>query len=211
MVNRYLITEPGCLGQGAGVLPSLFSNQLLDNMKPILAALAATSLLAGCATPAPTDARDQFMATLQGMCGQRFEGGLAYAIDPNSEFRGKKISTEVVCTPAGVRMPVLVGEDRSRTWIFTRPAAGLELRHDHRHPDGTPDAVTMYGGMAKEGGTARSQAFLADAATARMVPGAETNVWTVSLSEDGKVLSYRLERHAKPRAEFVMTRVAPRT
>ncbi|NNG24722.1 hypothetical protein [Telluria aromaticivorans] len=180
-------------------------------MKPILAAFAATSLLAGCATPAPTDARDQFMATLQGMCGQRFEGGLAYAIDPNSEFRGKKISTEVVCTPAGVRMPVLVGEDRSRTWIFTRPAAGLELRHDHRHPDGTPDAVTMYGGMAKEGGTARSQAFLADAATARMVPGAETNVWTVSLSEDGKVLSYRLERHAKPRAEFVMTRVASRT
>ena len=176
-------------------------------MKSIPAIFVAMSVLAGCATTAPVDPRDAFMATLQGMCGQRFEGALAYAIDPNSEFRGKKISTEVVCTAAGVRMPVLVGEDRSRTWIFTRPAAGLELRHDHRHLDGSPDAVTMYGGMAKEGGTARSQAFLADAATARMVPGAETNVWTVSLSEDGKVLSYRLERHARPRAEFVMTRV----
>jgi hypothetical protein len=175
----------------------------------MLPALAAACLLAGCAaTPAPADPRDGFLATLQGMCGQRFEGGLSYAIDPNSEFANKTISTQVVCTPDAVRMPVQVGENRSRTWIFTRTATGLELRHDHRHPDGTPDAVTMYGGMAKAGGTARSQAFLADAYTARIVPGAETNVWTVSLSEDGKVLTYRLDRHGKPRAEFVMKRLA---
>lgn len=175
----------------------------------MLSALAAASLLAGCATTSvPADTRDQFMATLQGMCGQRFEGGLSYAIDPNSEFANKKISTEVVCTADAVRMPVQVGENRSRTWIFTRAAAGLELRHDHRHPDGRPDAVTMYGGMAKEGGTGRSQSFLADAYTARLVPGAETNVWTVSLSQDGKVLTYRLDRHGRPRAEFVLQRVA---
>lgn len=177
-------------------------------MKSTLSVLAAACLSAACATTPPLDARDQFMATLQGMCGQRFEGGLAYAIDPNSEFAGKTISTRVECTADAIRMPVQVGADRSRTWIFTRPAAGLELRHDHRHADGTPDAVSMYGGMAKEGGTARSQSFLADAATAKMVPGAETNVWTVSLSEDGQVLSYRLERHARPRAQFVMRRVA---
>ncbi|UVW29291.1 hypothetical protein [Massilia sp. H6] len=170
--------------------------------------IIATLLLAGCATPPPVDSRDAFMSTLQGMCGQRFEGGLAYAIDPDSEFRGKKISTEVVCAPGSVRLPVMVGQDRSRTWVFTRPAAGLELRHDHRHPDGSAHAVTMYGGMAKPGGTARAQAFLADAATAVMVPGAQTNVWTVSFSEDGKELRYRLERDARPRAEFVMRRIS---
>ncbi|MGH8855355.1 MAG: hypothetical protein ACREWI_13885 [Telluria sp.] len=177
-------------------------------MKSLIPILAAACLFAGCAATAPpADPRDQFMATLQGMCGQRFEGGLSYAVDPNSDFAGKKIATQVDCSAAGVRMPVAVGEDRSRTWIFTRPAAGLELRHDHRHPDGTPDKVTMYGGMAQDGGTARSQSFLADAYTASIVPGAETNVWTVSLSEDGKVLTYRLERHARPRAEFVLRRV----
>jgi hypothetical protein len=177
-------------------------------MRSLLTSFAAAGLLAGCAAaPAPTDMRDQFMATLQGMCGQRFEGGLSYAVDPNSEFAGKKISTQVLCSANEVRMPVQVGTDRSRTWIFTRPAAGLELRHDHRHADGTPDAVTMYGGLAKEGGSARSQAFRADAYTARLVPGAETNVWTVSLSQDGSVLTYRLDRHDKPRAEFVLKRV----
>ena len=178
-------------------------------MHAFLPVFAAACLLAGCAAaPASADPRDGFMATLQGMCGQRFEGAQSYAVDPNNDFAGKTISTQVVCTGAGVRMPVLVGEDRSRTWIFTRHAAGLELRHDHRHPDGTPDAVTMYGGMAREGGSARSQSFLADAHTAKLVPGAETNVWTVSLGEDGNVLTYRLERHAKPRAEFTLRRVS---
>jgi hypothetical protein len=170
--------------------------------------LAAVGVFTGCAvTPVPVGTSDQFMATLKGMCGQRFAGALSYALDPKNDFAGKRISTHVVCSSANVRMPVMVGEDRSRTWIFTRQAAGLELRHDHRHPDGTPDAVTMYGGMATEGGTARSQSFLADAYTARIVPGAETNVWTVSISPDGRVLTYRLERHGKPRAEFVLTRL----
>lgn len=177
-------------------------------MKAILPVLAAALALTGCAaTPTATDSRDAFMATLNTMCGQRFEGVQTYAVDPNNDFAGKKISTHVNCSAADVRMPVQVGEDRSRTWIFTRPAAGLELRHDHRHADGSPDAVTMYGGMAQAGGSARSQAFLADAYTAKLVPGADTNLWTVSLSEDGQVLTYRLERHAKPRAEFTLRRV----
>ena len=176
-------------------------------MHPLFPLLAATCLLASCAAVPTPVAGDSFMATLRTMCGQRFEGGQTYAVDPHNEFANKTISTEVICSTADVRMPVKVGEDRSRTWIFTRPAAGLELRHDHRHADGTPDRVTMYGGMAQPGGTARSQAFLADAYTARLVPGADTNLWTVTVSEDGAVLTYRLERHARPRAEFVMKRV----
>lgn len=178
-------------------------------MNAFFPVLAAALVVAGCAaSPTPSDPRDGFMATLYNMCGQRFEGTQTYAVDPNNEFAGKKISTQVNCSAVDVRMPVQVGEDRSRTWIFTRPQAGLELRHDHRHADGTPDKVTMYGGMAREGGSARAQAFLADAYTAELVPGAETNIWFVTLSEDGQVLTYRLERHAKPRAEFTMRKVA---
>jgi hypothetical protein len=177
-------------------------------MHPLFPLLTVTCLLAGCAAAPVPVSGDSFMATLRTMCGQRFEGGQTYAVDPNNEFANKTISTQVICSTADVRMPVKVDEDRSRTWIFTRPAAGLELRHDHRHADGTPDRVTMYGGMAQSGGTARSQAFLADAYTARLVPGADTNLWTVTVSEDGAVLTYRLERHAMPRAEFVMRRVS---
>lgn len=177
-------------------------------MKSLLPVLSAACLTVFCAAAHAADSRDQFMATLRSLCGQRFEGGLTYAIDPKNDFAGKKMSTEVICTPADVRMPVRVGEDRSRTWIFTRSAAGLDLRHDHRHPDGTPDAVTMYGGLANDAGSAWSQSFPADALTAKVSPGTETNVWTVSFSADGTVLTYHLARHAMPRAEFVMKRLA---
>lgn len=177
-------------------------------MNSLVSALSAACLAFVCATAAnASDTRDQFMATLKSMCGQRFEGGLTYAIDPKNPFVDKKMSTEVICTSTDVRLPVSVGDDRSRTWIFTRSPAGLDLRHDHRHPDGTPDAVTMYGGMANDAGAALSQSFLADAHTFKVFPGSETNVWTISFSSDGTVLTYHLDRHAKPRIEFVLKRV----
>ena len=53
----------------------------------------------------------------------------------------------------------MVGEDRSRTWILTLSEKGLLFKHDHRHPDGTPDKITMYGGWAAEGGTAYLNVF----------------------------------------------------
>lgn len=178
-------------------------------MKPAMSAFCAVCVTLACAASATaTDARDQFMATLQSLCGARFEGGLTYAIDPKNPYVGQKMSTEIVCTGTDVRMPVLVGEDRSRTWIFTRTASGLDLRHDHRHPDGTPETVTMYGGLANDAGSARSQSFLADAITFKLFPGSETNVWTTSFSDDDSVLTYHLDRHAKPRIEFVMRRSA---
>jgi hypothetical protein len=55
-------------------------------------------------------------------------------------------------------------EDRSRTWVITRTATGLRLKHDYRHTDGTPDALTMYGGDTVGPGTAQRQSFPADAA-----------------------------------------------
>ena len=177
-------------------------------MKSFVSVFSAACLTVICATTAnASDTRDQFMATLQSMCGQRFEGGLTYAIDPKNPYVGKTMSTEIICTNTDVRMPVLVDEDRSRTWIFTRTPAGLDLRHDHRHSDGTPEAVTMYGGMANDAGSALSQSFLADTHTFKVFPGSETNVWTTSFSADGTVLTYHLERHAKPRIEFVLKRV----
>jgi hypothetical protein len=176
-------------------------------MKTAACLLLAASLATGTAANA-ADSRDQFMSTLRSQCGQHFEGGLTYAIDPKNDFAGKKMSADVICNATDVRIPVLVGEDRSRTWIFTRTASALDLRHDHRHPDGTPDAVTLYGGLANDAGTAVSQSFLADAHTFKVFPGSETNVWTTSFSADGSVLTYHLDRHSKPRIEFVLKRVA---
>lgn len=169
-----------------------------------------TALLAAALTTpahAASDNRDAFFAKLGALCGATFEGASVFPRDPGDAFAGKKLVAKVAkCTATEIRVPFIVGEDHSRTWVFTRTGGGLELKHDHRHPDGTPDEVTMYGGMASESGSAHAQSFHADAHTAKLIPAASTNVWTVTLSPDGKTLTYALERDAKPRFKAELTR-----
>lgn len=179
-------------------------------------ALALVLPVLGCArtvggrTPAQPDARDQFFATLTSLCGTRFEGAMTFPADPAHDFAGKRlVATVASCADREIRVPFLVGEDRSRTWIITRSTSGLQLQHDHRHADGTPDSVTLYGGMATATGTPLAQSFVADAHTAALIPAAVTNVWTVTLAADGTSLTYHLERDARPRFTAVLRRVGP--
>lgn len=170
--------------------------------------LLATALLAIGAVPAgAAEAHDAFFAKLSTLCGATFEGASVFPRDPADAFAGKKLVARVAsCTADEIRIPFLVGEDRSRTWIIRKEQGALTLKHDHRHADGTPDEVTMYGGLADAAGSATAQAFKADAHTARLIPAAVTNVWTISLSADGRTLTYYLERDAKPRFKAELTR-----
>jgi hypothetical protein len=83
------------------------------------------------------------------------------------------------------------------------------LKHDHRHEDGTPDEVTMYGGMAMAGGTPLSLSFAADDHTAKLIPAAKTNVWTISLNEQADQLTYHLDRNSAPRFTAVLALEKP--
>lgn len=170
-------------------------------MRILKIAVLTASLFALAAPVAQAgEARADFFAGLSGLCGATFEGASVFPRDPADAFAGKKLVAHVAsCGVDEIRIPFVVGEDRSRTWIIRRDQAALTLKHDHRHADGTPDEVTMYGGAAGETGSALSQSFLADAHTAKLIPAAATNVWTLSLSPDGRKLTYYLERDAKPR------------
>ena len=182
----------------------------MTSRAPVILAACAALCLSACVATAPRQTPNpgaQYMATLKSLCGQRFEGAMTYAIDPKHAFANKVlVASFAKCSDTEVRIPLLVGEDASRTWVITRTAAALELRHDHRHTDGTPDAETMYGGMVSGPGTPLSQSFFADAYTAKLIKGALTNVWTIILSEDNNTLTYHLERHAKPRVTAVFKR-----
>ena len=127
--------------------------------------------------------------------------------EPSAAFRDKKLmATFQSCTEDEIRIPFAVGKDTSRTWIIKLLPEGLQLKHDHRHADGSPDEITLYGGTSAQPGTALQQSFPADSYTAELIPDAATNEWFLSLSEDGKTLTYYLERHAKPRFKAVLTR-----
>jgi len=155
-------------------------------------ALSACSLSAGrMSAPEP---RDAFWATLQSLCGQAFGGRLTEGALADSAMRRSTLVMHVrECNDREIRIPFHVGTDRSRTWVLTRTADGLRLKHDHRHADGTPDAVTQYGGDTRDAGSGRQQSFHADAHTATLIPAARTNVWTMEVTP-GRRFSYELRR-----------------
>jgi hypothetical protein len=141
------------------------------------------------------------------MCGQAFAGALVESVPPDDSFEGQSLVMHVRdCDLAEIRIPFFVGEDRSRTWVITPTAAGLRLKHDHRHEDGTEDAVTQYGGDTSGRGTATLQEFHADPYTAELVPAAATNIWGIELLP-GETFAYSLRREGRRfRVEFDLTR-----
>ncbi len=177
------------------------------------AALALTS----CTTPrAAADPQAVFMARLNTLCGRAFAGRLV-ASEPaaaDADMAGAAMVMHVRrCSTDRVEIPFHVGTDRSRTWVITRTAAGLRLKHDHRHADGSADAVTMYGGETAGRGSAMVQAFPVDAESIAMFRAnnlgrSVTNVWTVEVGANA--FAYELTRPAGPdarrfRVEFDLT------
>ena len=177
-----------------------------------LAALAAV-FIAGCSAPASDEApaeaspQDAFFTALASHCGKAYAGELVSSDAADTDFVGAPMVMHVAeCSEDQIAVPFHVqlnGEwDRSRTWVFTRTDTGLRLKHDHRHADGEPDAVTMYGGDTADAGTARAQDFPVDAESIALferegLTASLTNVWTVEVdpagTEDGR-FAYQLRR-----------------
>ena len=155
-------------------------------------------------TQPETDAHKAFFVTLKKLCGQQLQGETKYPDDSQHPLVGKKLIINMAsCTEKELRVPFQVGDDKSRTWILTLTERGLLFKHDHRHDDGTPDKITMYGGWNTADGTAYWQKFPADDYTARLIPEAATNVWKLEINRQKQQLTYSLEQHGKLRYEAV--------
>ena len=136
----------------------------------LLLSLALSPASAVVPTKEAVTPADAFLAALAGHCGKAYAGRIvanepaAAPGAPPDPFEGKTLVMHVrECAPGEIRVPFHVGEDRSRTWVITRTDDGLRLKHDHRHEDGSPDVLTLYGGDTTTPGTATRQEFPADA------------------------------------------------
>ncbi len=157
---------------------------------------------------------DRFLANIAEHCSQAYAGRVvanepAQADDP---FADQPLVMHVrECGSSEIGIPFHVGTDRSRTWVLTRTAEGLRLKHDHRHEDGSEDALTMYGGDTAEPGTAGRQAFPVDAYSIAMFErlgydASVTNTWAMEI-EPGQRFVYELSRPGGRlfRVEFDLT------
>lgn len=135
---------------------------------------------------------DMFWDSLQAICGKAFAGEILHAPE-NDSFRGKKLVMHVrSCEKNVIKIPFFVGEDKSRTWVLTKTGERIQLKHDHRHKDGKPDEITIYGGMTANSGSVNRQIFPADEETVKMLPAAASNVWWIDVDKES--FTYNLRR-----------------
>lgn len=140
-----------------------------------------------------------FWDELKKLCGKAYAGTVVAAPADDTTFKGKALVMHVrSCEKDRIRIPFMVGDDRSRTWVLIRKKGRIELRHDHRHQDGKPDAVTMYGGWTTSVGMQTRQTFPADEQTVKVIAAAATNVWWIDIVP-GEHFSYNLRRMGSER------------
>jgi len=167
--------------------------------------LASTSNASGQveipATPNPAPpnlAQEQFMQAFQPYCGQAFAARIVEDNNPSPAWDHPLVVHVRDCEGNVIRMPLHVGEDRSRTWVLTLHEGFIDFQHIHLHEDGSPDAVSPYGGQSTDTGTATSQSFPVDEASKALfvANGLEvsvTNTWTIDFP-DKQTMRYQLNR-----------------
>jgi hypothetical protein len=173
------------------------------------ALLLMLALVAGCRTAATAHPADALWAALQPLCGKSFAGTMVEGTEPSDAEIGRETLVMHVrqCSASEIRIPFHVGANRSRTWVLTRTANGVRLKHDHRHEDGTEDRVSQYGGDTRVSTPSPSVDFYADEYTAKLLPAAATNIWTIAVHDD--TFTYALRREAmgrRFRVEFDLTK-----
>lgn len=180
---------------------------------PLLAIAALALILSSCASlPAARAPQDAFFAHLTALCGQSFAGRLVTTDAADADLAGQPMRMTVRdCSAHEIRIPFLIGEDRSRTWVVTRTATGLRLKHDHRDLQGQPDGWHWYGGDTASAGTDQRQVFPVDQESIDQFNAGDaavstTNVWAMEV-HPGREFAYELRRANRHfRVEFDLTR-----
>jgi hypothetical protein len=167
-------------------------------MRTLLAILLL--LLTGCATMNPTTPADAFFARVSSLCGKAFEGRIVSpAEEANRDFLGKRLVMHVrECSADTIRIPFHVDDNRSRTFVLTRTAAGLRLKHVHRHEDGSEETMSQYGGDTMTPGSSSRQDFPSDRYSRELVvrenvPERAANVWGWEVQPE-RLFAFELRR-----------------
>ncbi|MCF6225576.1 MAG: hypothetical protein L3J22_04635 [Xanthomonadales bacterium] len=145
--------------------------------------------------------QDTFFNSIKMLCGKAFSGKVSIDNVAESSFAGKKLILHVrKCTDTQLQIPFHVGDDHSRTFLITKTGSGLSLKHDHRHADGSSDALTMYGGHTLDAGWPQVQSFPADQYSKELfvkngIPQSNGNTWQLYVYPEQ--FTYRMVREGR--------------
>jgi hypothetical protein len=128
------------------------------NALPLLAVAGLLALNSGVMA-----GQHPLLDALQPYCQQAFAGRLVSADAADATMQGLPLVVHLqYCRPDEMRLAFHVGADASRTWVLRRLPAGLQLKHEHMHDDGSPDELTRYGGLSAQLATTTAVPLLID-------------------------------------------------
>ena len=166
----------------------------------------STFILLSC-TPQAQSPQDVFFQNLTKFCGKSFAGKLVSTDEVDKDLQNRPMTMHVqFCEDGEIRIPFIIGDNRSRTWILTKTNAGLRLKHRHNHQDGHADTVTMYGGDTAGKGSEARQEFPVDQFSIDMfvengLDVSVTNIWAIEITDT--LYAYELRREGRHfRVEF---------
>jgi len=173
---------------------------------------AAALVLAACGDGAPDNGvspQSEWWANMQSLCGNAYAGEMVnYDEEADQGWLNVDVTMHVrECSETEIRIPLHVGDNRSRTWVLTRTDDGITLKHDHRYPDGSAEALHMYGGHTADEGTAYRQEFPVGEFSQQLfhdegIPDSAQNTWFMEV-HTGEKFSYGLTRFNRDfRADF---------
>lgn len=143
---------------------------------------------------------NEFMSRTGLLCGHAYEGKIVSDDAVDDAWRAERVVMDVQCIDKNnIRIPLHVGDNRSRTWVLTQDKDVIELRHDHRHEDGSEDTLTQYGGFASENSSGSRQNFPADQSTKDLfdregIPVSKQNTWAIEVRPTHNMFAYELSR-----------------
>lgn len=181
------------------------------NTKSTIPTFFVLAMAAKAVQAEPTAPQLAFFNQLSALCGQSFIGKVVEDNQPSPAFSGEMLMHVRDCSASEIQIPFVVGENRSRTWIISKTADGLRLKHQHKHQDGTDDVSTLYGGDTVSEGSANHQSFPADAYSKALfirtrMPQSTGNTWHLYLYPQDR-FSYRLSREGREfRVDFDLTK-----
>ena len=180
------------------------------SIKGVFAGAAIMALMA-CQPKAEISAQDVFFEDIKSHCGKAYAGKLVSTDEADADFAGKQMIMHVrECSDTELRIPFHVDDDHSRTWVITKSDNGLRLKHDHRHEDGSEDAVTQYGGDTIYEGAKSRQVFPVDQFSIDMflkegLDVSVVNIWAVEINN--AIFAYEFSRPNRHfRVEFDVTK-----
>ncbi|GEM_PF-649189 len=139
-----------------------------------------------------TSGNHELWKSLSKHCGHTYKGEIT-SKSPGADFEGKELIMHVLeCSDNQILIPFNVGDNRSRTWIFSLKNDLITLKHDHRKENGKADTITMYGGTTPNKGLQNIALFPADQETQNLIKYASTNLWWITLNDNE--FTYNLKR-----------------